>query len=97
MQHSKPCSATYWCHHFFIKGKGDVGTVVQVVRIRIAFGLHRLLIGRPTFTHCSTRVSEAVVIFNGHTSMSSWAFVMTFSVYDTRPRATPNLEENKYQ
>lgn len=37
-------SATYWCHHFFIKGEGDVGTVVLVVRIRIAFGLHWLLV-----------------------------------------------------
>lgn len=43
-QHSELCSATYWCHHFFIKGKGDVGAVVLVVRLRIAFGLHRLLI-----------------------------------------------------
>lgn len=33
-----------WCHHFFIEGEGDVGTVVLVVRIRIAFGLHRLLV-----------------------------------------------------
>lgn len=68
----------------------------MVIRIRIAFGLHRLLIRRPAFTHCSTRVSETMVFLNGNTSMSSWAFVMTFGMYYTRSRTTPNLEENKY-
>lgn len=96
-QHSERCSATYWCHHFFIKGEGDVGTVVLVVRIRIAFGLHGLLIRRPTFPHCSTGVSETAVVFNRNTGMSSRAFVMTFGMYDTRSRTAPNLGENKYR
>lgn len=95
-QHIELRSATYWCHHFLIKGEGDVGTIILVIRIRIAFGLHRLLIRRPAFTHCSTRMSETMVFFNRNTSMSSWAFIMTFGMYYTRSRTTPNLEENKY-
>lgn len=30
---AQPAPATYWGHHFFVEGEGDVGTVVLVVGI----------------------------------------------------------------
>lgn len=85
-----------WGHHLFVKGEGDVGTVVLVVGIRVAFGPHRLLVGGPAFPHGSTRVGEAVVILHRDTGVASRALAGAFAVQDTRPRATPNLRTGDF-
>lgn len=89
-------AATYRGHHFFVEGEGDVGTVVLVVGIWVAFGPHRLLVGGPAFPHGSTRVGEAVVVVHRDTSVASRALAGAFAMQDTRPRATPNLGDDEY-
>lgn len=89
-------AVTHRGHHFFVKGEGDVGTVVLVVGIGVAFGPHRLLVGGPALAHGSTRVGEAVVVLHRDTGVASRALAGAFAVQDTRPRATPDLGEDEY-
>lgn len=53
---------THWRHHLFVKGESDVCTIILVIGVRCALGLHWLEAGGSTLANTSARAHETLVI-----------------------------------
>lgn len=53
---------TYWRHHLFVESESDVCTIILVIGVRCALGLHWLETGGSTLAHTGAGVHEALVI-----------------------------------
>lgn len=81
----------YRRHHLFVEGEGDVCTVLLVVGVRSALGLHGLETGRPTLAHTRAGADETLVIQDRDAALPTGALTVPF-VEQARSRATPHLE-----
>lgn len=79
-----------WRHHLLVKGERDVCTVILVIGVRGALGLHRLETRRPTLAHTSAGADEALVIQDRDAALPTGTLTVPF-VEQTRSRATPDL------
>lgn len=77
-------------HHLLVKGECDVCTVILVVGVRGALGLHWLQTRRATFPYTSAGAHKALVIQDGDAGLPTRALVVP-SVEQARSRATPDL------
>lgn len=87
---------TYWRHHLFVESESDVCTIILVIGVRRALGLHWLETGGSTLAHTSAGVHEALVIEDRNAALPTGAFTVPF-VKPTRPRATPDLWRRKQE
>lgn len=83
---------TYRRHHLLVKGEGDVCTVVLVVGVGGALGLHWLQTGGVTLAHTSAGAHEALVIQDGNAALPTGALTVP-SMDQTRSRAAPDLQK----
>ena len=81
----------YRRHHLFVEGECDVCTVILVVGVRSALGLHGLETGRPTLTHTRAGADKTLVIQDRDAALPTGALTVPF-VEQARSRATPDLE-----
>lgn len=79
-----------WRHHLFVKGESDVCTVILVIGVRCALGLHWLEAGGPTFANTSAGAHETLVIQDRDAALPTGALIVAF-VEPARSRATPDL------
>lgn len=77
-------------HHLLVKGECDICTVILVVGVRGALGLHRLKTRRATLAHTGTGAHEALVVRDRDTALPAGALAVPF-VEQARSRATPDL------
>lgn len=77
-------------HHLFVEGECDVCTVILVVGVRSALGLHGLETGRPTLTHTRAGADKTLVIQDRDAALPTGALTVPF-VEQARSRATPDL------
>lgn len=73
-----------------MEGECDVCTVILVIGVRSAFGLHRLKAGRVTLAHTCAGADKALVVQDGDAALPTGALTMSF-VEQARSRATPDL------
>lgn len=85
---------THWRHHLFVKGESDVCTVILVIGVRCALGLHWLEAGGPTFANTSAGAHETLVIQDRDAALPTGALIVAF-VEPARSRATPDLERRE--
>lgn len=87
------CGKT-WGHHLFVEGERDVCTVILVIGVSSAFGLHGLETRGATLAHTSAGANETLVVQDGDAALSAGALAVPF-VEQARPRATPDLERER--
>lgn len=85
---------THWRHHLFVKGESDVCTVILVIRVRGALGLHWLEAGGPTLANTSAGAHETLVIQDWDAALPTGALTVAL-VETARSRATPDLERRE--
>lgn len=89
--HSNRKRSSYRGHHLLVEGERDVGTVVLVIGVRHAFGLHRLQAGGVTLAHICAGADETLVVQDGDAALPAGALAVPF-VDQAGARATPDLE-----
>lgn len=79
-----------WRHHLFVESESDVCTIILVIGVGRALGLHWLETGGSTLAHPSAGVHEALVIEDRNAALPTGAFAVPF-VKSAGSRATPDL------